>query len=386
MMLDASFARSARNLFENCAECRPGDRVLLVYETEQDGYYDPQLSADLFTYAAQAGYRVENHGVPLSCDVRDPDAVLRAKMARADCTIFLARLGDQIRYRTQDASKTQIICYALDRAMFASPFGQVSYGAFDRLRGLINAAMARAARIEITCPLGTHMIGTRPRFPSEGADTTRKRFPVSIAAPVPAQGFSGRIVQSGFLTGTGSHYYTPYACGFDTPVTITFEGNRITGFDGAARDVEAARAHYRRVSESYGIDGNHVHSWHAGIHPGLRYGAFAGASTERWSGGAFGNPRILHIHTCGDYPPGEISLNVIDPTITLDGIPVWDSGRLYPERLAGGAALLDSAPDMAAIFANPARDIGLAHDGRLRLHGPAPASPTPRCEATLETA
>ena len=80
---------------------------------------------------------------------------------------------------------------------------------------------------------------------------------------------------------------------------------------------------------------------------------------ERWGGAAFGNPRILHFHTCGAYAPGEISWNVIDPMIEVDGLPLWEAGRLHPERLPGGQAILDRYPCAAALFAAPDRDIGL---------------------------
>ena len=384
--LSQAAAKSARNLFMNCGQCAPGDRVLLVHETEADGFYDPQLVLDLKRAAQQLDLKVKTHGVRLYRTVRDPDAKLRAKMANADCTVFLARLGDQIRYRTQDACPSQIVCYALDRQMFASAFAGTSYDGFCHLRTLINAAVSNAKVIRVTCPLGTDFQGTTPSFPPTGADTTRKRFPISIGAPIPAKTFAGYVVQSGFLTGTGSHYYVPYACGLTDLLTVRFDGNRITGFTGTARDVEAAKAHYRFVSQSYDIDPYYVHSWHAGIHPGLRYTGFAGTSTERWSGGAFGNPRVLHIHTCGDYPPGEISLNVIDPTVVLDGVAVWQDGRLYPDRIAGGAALLAEYPDMAQLFANPEHDIGLARDGRLRLTEPARNTVTPRSAPNLQTA
>lgn len=385
MPTDRTFERSARNLFGHCAGLAPGDRVLIVHETENDGYFDPALAPDLGRAAKRLGLRVATYGVPLSRTVQDPDATLLTKMGKADCTVFLARLGDQIRYRTHGACKSQIVCYALDREMFASAFCTTNYGAFDHLSTLINAAVVAARRIEVTCPLGTAFFGTTPRFAPTGGDTTRKRFPVSIAAPVPAHTFTGRIVQSGFLTGTGSQYYEPYACGLGEALTVHFDGNRIIDISGQPDDVAAALAHYARVGAAYGIDPTYVHSWHAGIHPGLSYDQFAGLSTERWSGGAFGNPRILHVHTCGAYPPGEISLNVIDPTVRLDGVAIWEDGRLHPERVSGGAALLAEHPEVAALFAAPAQSVGLANDGRLRLRQPEGAL-TPPTAATLETA
>ena len=368
-MRDAGFSdfdAGARNLFLHCAGCHPGDRVLLVHETETDDHYDPALVPDLAQAARDLGLRCETVAVPFRPSVTGLDPDLAARIGAADVTVYLARLGDQIRFRPDDTGKQQIICYALDREMFASRFGVAPYQGFEALCGLLNAAVSQASEVRVTCPLGTDFSGTTPAA-RVAKDTTRKRFPISIHAPVPADGFRGRVVQSGFLTGTGSNYYAPFDCPLEGLLTVCFEGNRITGFEGAEGDVAAARAHYERVGATLGIDATYVHSWHAGMHPGLSYGMFAGANTERWSGGAFGNPRILHLHTCGAYPPGEICLNVIDPTVTLDGVAVWDDGRLFPERIEGGRALLDAYPDIAATFEAPSPEIGLARDGRLRM-------------------
>lgn len=380
-----AFDASARNLFLNCAGCKPGDRVLIIYETENDGYYDNLLVHDLELAVQRLGMLSFTHGVPLQRSVCDPDPDLSAKMEAVDCTVFLARLGDQIRFRPKNASKCQIVSYALDREMFVSDFGRTHYAAFDQLNQVLNQAISHAQEVRVTCPLGTDFTGTTPQFVA-GGDTTRKRFPVSVSAPIPATTFRGQIAQSGFLTGTGSHYYTPYCCPLEDTLIVQFDGHRITGFQGLDADVTAARAHYEFVGETHGIDTYFVHSWHAGIHPGLRYDHFAGDNTERWSGGAFGNPRVLHFHTCGAYPPGEISLNVVDPTICLDGVAVWENGRLHPERVAGGAEILKAFSDMAAVFANPCDGIGLAPDGRLRLRHPEPKAINTPFGAIPETA
>lgn len=356
----------ARNLLLTCAECEPGQRVLLVYETEDDGYYDPGLRQEIDRVAAELGLVTESFGVPILRDVADPDAQLTAKMAEADCTVFLARLGDQTRFRAKSSAVKQIISYALDRDMLASPFGTVNYRAFDALKHLVNQAMAQAMDIHVTCPAGTDFRGRVADLSSLDGDLTCKRFPVSISAPIPAMGFTGQIAQQGFLTGTGSNFYTPGSCRIDETLMVTFAGNRLTGFEGSDRDKAAATAHYEYVGAKYGIDTWFVHSWHAGIHPGCEYKQAAGHHFERWSGGAFGNPRLLHFHTCGNYPPGEISLNVLDPSVRIDGVPIWEHGVLHPERLPGGKALLEGYPAMAEAFRNPATRVGEAPCGRLR--------------------
>ena len=67
-----------------------------------------------------------------------------------------------------------------------------------------------------------------------------KRFPMSIFSPLPAVNFDGCIAQNGFLVGTGSQYYEPYACEFKKTLFVEFSGNKITDFRGDAADITTA--------------------------------------------------------------------------------------------------------------------------------------------------
>lgn len=361
------FAKGARNLLINCAGCATGDKLLIVCETDTVGYYDPSMGHAIQAVGAQFGMITEIVGVPLNRDVCDPDPSLVAKMAAADCTLFLARLGDQIRFRSKSTDTVQVVSYALDGQMLASPFGTIEHQAMEALRDLINGAICGADEVHVTCPAGTDFRGSYQGAPLAGSDTTLKRFPVSVYAPIPADGFRGRIAQNGFLTGTGSQYYTPWSCGLEETLFVNFERNRITGFTGSQKDVSAATAHYEFVGRKYGLDTYYVHSWHGGIHPGCAFDDPAGTHFERWSGGAFGNPRLMHFHTCGAYPPGEISLNILDATVRLDGVAVWEGGRLRPERIRGGRALRERFADLCASFKDPATSVGQAACGQLRF-------------------
>ena len=118
-------------------------------------------------------------------------------------------------------------------------------------------------------------------------------------------------------------------------------------------------AHHEDIAKRFGVDPWYVHSWHAGIHPGCIFPSDARHNLLRWSGSAFGNPRVLHFHTCGEYAPGEISWTIIDPTIYVDDVPVWENGDLYPERLPNGEHLLDAHPRLRELYQQPLRDIGL---------------------------
>jgi len=187
-----------------------------------------------------------------------------------------------------------------------------------------------------------------------------KRFPQLVPRPVPATGFSGQVVLSRFLLGTGSQFYEPYCLTLPQDVIACVDGNRITHFEGAEDQVARVKKHYRDISSQFNIEPWYVDSWHAGIHPACHSASNAENDILRWSGSAFGNPRLLHFHTCGEYAPGEIAWNVLDPTIYLDNVPVWENGQLFPDRIPACESILAAHPNLAEIFANPSRDIGLS--------------------------
>ncbi len=364
-MNEDELQKGALNLLVNCGGLSAGDKLLVLHEDPELGFYDQEIADTVMRAADDLDIEATLEVAAFSPKVADPDAALLARMKAADRTLFLARLGDQIRFRPSMSDIRPIVCYALDHHMLGSSFGTIDHKAFIMIKDALNEQLARAKNIQVTCPLGTDFSGPCAVYPVEGADVTVARFPLSVFTPAPAGNFAGKIVQNGFLVGTGSQYYQPYGRRLNGLLEVLFEGNRITGFNGEAEDVRAAEEHYQHVGRLYDIDPYFVHSWHAGIHPGCSYDRPAGANFERWSGGAFGNPRLLHFHTCGAYAPGEISLNLLDPTIKIDGVAVWESGRFHLERLGDGERILGQYPELSALFANPAQMCGQSADGSL---------------------
>ncbi len=357
-MSDITPEQGAGNLLLNCAKARSGNRLLIVYEPEELGYYDAasvdivaQAARDLnlFTTKMRVGFSAINP--TLSEDLLE-------QMQMADIVLFLARLGDQLRFSQMPKGKTIIVCFALSRDMFSSGFANGHHDAFLQLRDAVNTVLANASQVHVTCPNGTDFHGKPMMNLTPSGDTTILRFPMSVFTPVPAHSFSGCVALPGFLTGTGSQFYDDYTIHFDRQVWALLDEGRLAGFEGAANDVARAEAHYDKVAAQFGIDRNFVHSWHAGIHPGCGYPWEASENFERWGGAAFGNPRILHFHTCGAYAPGEISWNVIDPTVVVDGLTLWDNGYFHAERLPQGPEILTRFPCAAQLFANPDRNIG----------------------------
>ncbi|MEP2531720.1 hypothetical protein [Shimia sp.] len=143
--------RGVHNLLINCAACQKGETVLIIYETEKDGYYDPELAHEVARVAADLGFKPELYGVPLSKAATGVRPDLAARIEQVDCAVFLARLGDQIRFHSKTCDTTQVMSYALDHEMLASSFGGASYLAFIELKALIDTAVAKARNIHVTC-------------------------------------------------------------------------------------------------------------------------------------------------------------------------------------------------------------------------------------------
>jgi hypothetical protein len=353
------------NMLCHCAGLENGQSLLILIEPAGYDHYDPGLAPAVAKVARDIGLRVSVQELAPCPMATAPAPEVMQAIAHADLALFLTRRGDQLRFDPVLGQTAPVMCYALDRAMMGSRFGQADHRGFMELLACLNAALAQARHLHVTCPLGTDFQGPGACFPKTGGEVTVRRFPLSVFSPVPAAGYAGQIAVAGFLTGTGRSRYIPYHLPLSDVLRIRFDGTSITGFDGP--DAPAARAHYDHVGALLGTAAQHVHSWHAGIHPGCAFRTLAGANVERWGSGAFGNPRVLHFHTCGTVAPGEISLNVIDPTIRLDGVPVWEAGRLFPERMAGGSEVLTRHDGMAALFANPETEIGLAASGLLAM-------------------
>nr|WP_306266437.1 hypothetical protein [Pararhizobium sp. IMCC3301] len=354
-----SIEKGAANLLVNCAGTRRDDHLLIIREEPGLGYYDE----DIVTAVAEAGRRIGAHvtvqEVPFNPQATEVPAEVRTLMGGADRTVFLARIGDQLRFSDMASNGRALVSYALDAEMLGSAYGTADYRAFDLLKSALNRMLSAAKTIHVSCPAGTDFRGSGPGSVTPLQDVGIYRFPMPVFTPIPATGFSGRVALPGFLIGTGSMYYEPYAVEYDGALFADFANNRMTGFSGDKKAIEVAGAHYQLVAGKFGIDRDFVHSWHAGIHPACAFPGAASDNYERWSGAAFGNPRLLHFHTCGAYAPGEISWNVVDPTIVVDGVAVWKDGVLHPELVPGGADILAQYPCARAVFDAPSRNIGL---------------------------
>ena len=361
MTFDAELApdlgEAARNLLLNCAGLTPGQRLLIVFEGPELGWYDRETPLAVANEARRLGT------APTMLEVGDPakgkDARVEEAISAHDIIVFFARIGDQDRFADPSPGKTCVMCYARDAGMLASTFGRTPHQALVELKLAVNAILFSAGMIEISCPLGTAISGGLSQAArTEGKDVGIRRFPMGVPQPVDAAGFSGQVALARYLTPTGSRVYDPAFLKIDRPVIAEVTSGRITGYSGDHADITGVRKHHQSVADRFDIDGNVVHSWHAGIHPGCAYTRTAAENPDRWSNTVFGNPRFLHFHTCGDYAPGEICWMVLDPTVLVDGRALWEKGRLRADAFTQSRRCLDTWPELASLFTHPSDQIG----------------------------
>lgn len=338
----ARLEAGAKNLLLNCVGLKSSQHVLLVREPPALDYYD-QLAPD--TVEAQAkllGADVRVMHVPLVQGPEDMPASLREAMAQADHTVFMSRIGDQLRFYPVPGPGTTTMCYALDAQMLAGDACQVPYSLTMQALAFVQSKLDLMTHWRVTCPLGTDIAGrvataTTPSQAKTGF--TVRLFPPGPFRTVSCAAASGKLVTRHF-PGSATHRYEPYGLIVEEPVTLIVTAGRIVDFEGSESCVGRVRAHYEHVAASLGIDAFAVHSWHAGTNPKIWYPKKAESDVERWNGVVHSHTRYTHFHTCGDYNPGEIVVGLIDASVIVNDEPYWLDGRLK---------LLDEAPAQALL-------------------------------------
>lgn len=319
----------ARSLITDAIGAKPGQTLAIVAEDPRLGVYDAMVPACVADVAAEMGIsaRIIEIGDLAGLDAV-PSSVAEA-LASFDHVLFHSRLGDTLRFTEIPGRATKTMSYALDIGVLGGPACTVPHRVLERIRAAYDDRVNRAYRWRVTCPLGTDISGTQDVAAvaaGEAEDFTVKRYPVCAPRPLPCNTASGVVVLAHWLMASGNRKYDEDELFLPDPVRAFVEKGRIVDFDGPSAQIDAVRAHYRRVGDLFGLDPFTVHSWHAGMNPGAYYPIRAEADLERWGKVAFANPRYLHFHTCGNYAPGEIAWTIIDGSASFDGVPFWQGG------------------------------------------------------------
>ena len=320
----------AKNLLLNCADVRPGDRVLLIGEDSDTPYFDPMLCDDLAHVASSLGAKPQVIlAKPVSDASQFPTQVSEAMMD-TDKTIFFSRLGDQVRFIKTAGNSQKIMCYTLTREHLGSPFALINFKSMKKLHDLICTTIQSAKTYRIEANNGTSLFSELPVAENGRAKSMANfsldLFPVMIFPPVNFKNLHGKLVLEQFIQSSSTRAYTDSVFHIKSPIEVTIENSHMTHFDGDPIVIEGLRKHLERAADITGGDAYIINSWHTGINSHTFFEGDPYADLERWGTVAYGSPRYTHFHAAG-FNPGDISLHLFDASIYFDDRLYWDNGK-----------------------------------------------------------
>jgi len=323
--------RGINNLLLTCVDLKAGETVLLVKESPRHTLYSATLCDTLTERIRELGCTVTIQTHKLIATPNDFPLELLSAMERVDHTIFLSRIGDYSRFFPIKSRSSKTQCYALNEAMLSSHYAGVCYQLMTHLQQKLEAEIMAAKHWHIHCDLGTDLHG-QFNWPSHtgGVDDefSLKLFPVTTFKPISCNNAKGTVALSRWLMPGSAPKVTPFQVDFDGVILADIHDGTIKQLSGNAGSVRQINAHYDLMVTLLGANRNRVHSWHAGLNPHTAFDGCLVDELERWEGLAFASPRYLHLHTCGDTAPAEITWSVFNPTVTIDGEIYWQNGQL----------------------------------------------------------
>src|SRR5205807_4393661 len=173
-------------------------------------HYDSALVPFIAHHARELGARVEIMSVPPGGGPEDAPVAMMEAIKAAAHTIFLNRIGDQLRFAPLLGAGSKTMSYALDMDFLGSDFAVTPYEVWESIQTRLVAQLDAAQSYSIRCPRGTDLSmsldGSRVGQ-GRTAGFSVKNFPVMIVPPIPADRLSGKLVVSQALTSTYVHAY-----------------------------------------------------------------------------------------------------------------------------------------------------------------------------------
>jgi hypothetical protein len=351
---DAAAIDGARNLLFECVGLRSGQSLLIVTEPGDSQIFAPELVHFVADAARRFGGVVTLLETALVPNPDDLPPAVTAAIGSADHTLFLSRLGDQLRFSMLPGSGSRVMSHVVELAQLSDIFGRLPYRFLSEVHDRIVERLATTRRIEIRSPLGTALTADFDSSHQPALSTPRlsaftlKTFPVMITPAISAATLSGRLVASLALNSTVINDSAGHVLPLAVPVAFELSNGRIKDITGDADIVASVRQHAERIAALSGGEPYQFSSFHTGINPTTLYTQPALQDLDRWTTVAFGSPRYSHFHFCGK-GLGDLSAKVFEPTISLDGESLWADGRLeFLQR-----------PDIAQIAARYGIDLQL---------------------------
>ena len=130
MDIPANLRDGIDNLLFNCIEAKAGDSLAIVTERGVDGYYSATLDGVIAAHARERSLNVSLVVAPVLEEVSSIPDEIQSAVESADHILFLARIGDQLRFSELSGIGQPTVCYALDEASFGTAFCSAHYKFF----------------------------------------------------------------------------------------------------------------------------------------------------------------------------------------------------------------------------------------------------------------
>jgi len=315
------------NLLLRCAKIAPGQAVLFVNEIDSPNV-DRRTVEAIEARARDLGATVTTIWAQLVPGPDDIPAQIVNAIAASDVTIISHNLGGLLRLRPIPGNGIAVHNYASRDEILDSAWTRVPYALWEVVGGVIADDFKQRRAWHITDERGTDIGGTVPANNLARAYAnvfSTRTFPIGTHQPFLATTANGTLSIQ-WLVSSANHDIGD-GIRLDHPVLADVRDGRVVEITGRAGDVSIAKAFLENAGRLTGQDPYRLSSWHAGINP-QAFTAWSDVShLARWQTLAHNNPRTLHFHIVGEHTPGEISLPLIDPVVTLDGETLWDRGR-----------------------------------------------------------
>ena len=143
------------NLLDRCIRIKPQQRLLIIGEPDRTGYYEDGICELIAKQAKGNDADVTVIKPSMVSGPDDIDPSVSQAIRQADHTLFLSRLGDQIRFSEVHGTGSKTICYTLDQELLGTAFATVPWDLFKQIHDRLTARITDPQRYRITHPLAT---------------------------------------------------------------------------------------------------------------------------------------------------------------------------------------------------------------------------------------
>jgi hypothetical protein len=319
------------NLLIQCAQVKSGADVLFINEPAM--FVERPAVEAMEERARLLGARVTSLWTGRAAGPETIAEEIIRKIEAADITIFNHTMGAMLRLRPIAGGGIRVLNYATTRSLLESEYARVPHSLWSEASMMAIKEINQVRRWHITCELGTEVEGVVPDSEAngiKGMDAFAVRtFPIGTHRPTSSMAARGKLAVR-WLTSASLHDFGSEGMKLEDPIMLEFADGKIRGFSGNQRLIDRTVAYLEEVGNRTRKEGLMINSWHAGINPQTMSPWTDDDSLEAWMNVAHNSPHILHFHAIGESIPGELSVPIIDPTVSMDDKVMWNGGKFLP--------------------------------------------------------